>query len=105
MTLEQLNDLLAATGLPVAYYAFPAENAPPLPWICYIVTGSNNFIADGAVYKQIQHVAVELYCKDKDPNLEARVEGVLRSAGIPWEKSETYLDSEKCFEIIYEIEV
>ena len=105
MTLDELNTLLASTGMPVAYYAFPVGDAPPLPWICYVVTGSSNFIADGRVYQKSNAIDVELYCNEKDPALEARVEAVLADACIPWEKTEQYLDSEKCWEIIYEIEV
>ena len=103
MSLEELKNKLEATGLPVAYYAFPVDAAPPLPFICYLVTGSSNFIADGEVYQPINEVAVELYCKQKDPATEALVETALR--GIPWDKTETYLDDEHCIEIIYEIEV
>lgn len=105
MTLAQLNDVLQATGLPVAYYAFPEGEAPPLPWICYTVTGSRNFDADGRVYLAVRRVDVELYCAQKDLAAEALVETALDGAGIPWDKTETYLDSEQCFEIIYEIEV
>lgn len=103
MDLEKLNQRLESTGLPVAYWSFPEGEAPPLPWICYIVTGSNNFVADGTVFYQIQHVDVELYTERKEPAVQALVEQAL--TGIPWQKSERYLDDERCYEVIYEIEV
>lgn len=101
--IETLKDRLTSTGLPVAYYAFPENEAPPLPWICYVVTGSNNFMADGAVYQTVLRVDVELYTARKDIAMEAKVEAAL--AGIPWQKAEQYLEDENCHEVIYEIEV
>lgn len=101
--LEQIKNILETTGLPVAYYAFPEEEAPPLPFLCYLVAGSNNFIADGAVYHKIDRLQVELYTEVKDPAAEETVEGAL--ASFIWEKTETYIDSEKCYQIMYEIEV
>lgn len=103
MTLEELKALLESTGLPVAYRAFPVGKAPPLPFICYLVGYSNNFNADDRVYQPIDHISIELYTEYKDLTSEALVETALD--GICWEKSEEYLDDERCYEIIYEIEV
>lgn len=103
MTLEELNALLQSTGLPVAYRAFPADQAPDLPFLCYLCTSSNNFDADDRVYFPVQQVDVELYTATKRPDLEQKVEAAL--SGLCWEKSEEYLDDERCYEIIYEIEV
>ena len=46
---------------------------------------------------------VELYTKVKSPDVERAVEAVLNN--IPFIKTETYLEDEKCFQILYEIEV
>lgn len=102
-TLEMVKNILEATGIPVAYYAFPEEEAPPLPFICYLAAYSNNFIADGMVYCKIDHLQIELYTEVKDLEAEAKVEKAL--ASFVWEKTETYIDSEKCYQILYEIEV
>lgn len=103
MTLQELAALLETTGLPVAYRAFPAGKAPPLPYLCYLCTGTNNFDADDRVYQVYQGVDVELYTETKRPDLELAVEAALSDVG--WEKTEEYLDDEKCYQIIYEIEV
>lgn len=103
MTLEELKTLLESTGLPVAYRAFPVGQAPPLPFICYLVDYSNNFDADNRVYHPIDHISIELYTEYKDPASETLVETALQN--ICWEKTEEYLDDERCYEILYEIEV
>lgn len=103
MTLEELRDLLETTGLPVTYREWEANAAPPLPNICYLVSYSNNFAADGKVYCPITHVQIELYTKLKDLESEARVENAL--ASFYWEKTESYINTEKCYQILYEIEV
>lgn len=105
MTLQEFKPVLEATGLPVAYRAFPEGEAPALPFLCYHSPYTNNFAADGVAYATINHINVELYTQVKDPATEGKVEAALTGAEIYWEKSETYLEDEKCFQIIYEIEV
>lgn len=103
VTLEQIKVMLESTGLPVTYRAWPKNKAPNLPYICYLVAYSNNFGADNAVYYPISHLQIELYTNLKDPETEDNVEKALSS--LFWEKSEYYIDSEQCYQIIYEIEV
>lgn len=103
MTLSEFDVLLKTTGLPVTYRAWPENEAPPLPFVCYVEAGSNNFAADGVVYYPVKRMQVELYTKLKDPDAEVKVETALSS--FFWEKTETYLSTEKCYQILYEIEV
>lgn len=103
MTLKELEKQLETTGLPIVYRAWPEKKAPPLPFICYLTAYSNNFGADNEVYQKINHIQVELYTKLKDPELEDKVEQALSS--FFWNKTEEYIDSERCYQILYEIEV
>ncbi len=103
MTLSEVDVLLKTTGLPVTYRTWPENEAPPLPFVCYVEAGSNNFAADGVVYYPVKRMQVELYTKLKDPETEGKVEAALSS--FFWEKTETYLSTEKCYQILYEIEV
>lgn len=103
MRLEDITAMLKGTGLPVAYRAWPERKAPPLPYICYLVSYSNNFSADGVVYAPFDHILIELYTKIKSPETEDKVENAL--ASFFWEKEETYIDTERCYQITYEIEV
>ena len=103
MTLPELKNKLTVTGFPVTYRAWPEGEAPPLPFICYLCTDDDSLFADGVVYYSFSNVRVELYTQYKDPEAEEKVEAALR--GFHWKKSETYIASERCYMILYEIEV
>ena len=108
MTLAELyNALKSITGFSnkVVYRAWPVGKAPPLPFIVFLVEGSDNFGADNIVYKAINRVNVEFYSKNKDTVSEGLIEALFENLSIYWEKDETYLDDEQCYEIIYSIEV
>lgn len=103
MTLEEVKQIFETTGYPVTYRQWPEKKAPPMPFICYLVAYSSNFSADGEVYLPVNHIQVELYTKTKNLGAEDKVENALSS--LFWEKTETYIDGEKCYQILYEIEV
>lgn len=103
MTLAGLSIILKSTGLPVTYRAWPEREAPPLPFICYLCTGDGPLFADGGVYHSSTGVRVELYTQFKDPETETKVEAAL--GGFHWKKDETYINTERCYMITYEIEV
>jgi hypothetical protein len=106
MILSEIKTILEATGFPVAYSHFiEAENlpVPDPPFICYLVAYSGNFIADNKVYKQIPTVQIELYTDKKDLEAEARVEAALDSNELPYQTTETYIDSEQLFQKLYEV--
>lgn len=103
MTIEDIFALLSTSGLPVAYHSFPEKNAPQLPFICFLENGTDNMAADGRVYHSVKRITIELYTKSKDTTTEALVETAL--SGLFWNKSEQYLNDEKCYEIIYDLEV
>lgn len=101
MTLAELTQLLRATGYPVAYSHF--NDARPVPYITYLVTYSSNFMADSKVHKKIQNVDIELYTDKKDLNAEVTLESILDANEIPYDTVETFIDSEKLFQKIYEV--
>ena len=103
MTLEEFAAVLESTALPVAYRAWPEGEAPELPFLCYLSTGTDTLPADGGVYHQWDKVRVELYTERKDPAAEKRVEAAL--SGFTWTKDETYIESERCYLIVYDIDV
>lgn len=86
------------------HWATP-ESIPAMPFICYAVENSDNFGADDIVYKAVNRVRIELYSEYKDTVSEAAIETMLTNNRIYWEKDETYIDDERCYETIYSIEV
>jgi hypothetical protein len=101
MTLAELYILLKATGYPVAYSHFSAT--PSIPFITYVSAYSSNFIADNKVHQKINNVQVELYTNKKDLTAEKKLEDVLDNNEIPYETTETFIDSESLFQKIYEV--
>ena len=105
MTLEDLAGMLEETGFPFAYDHFAEGESPDPPFICYLLPGSDNFSADGRVYFRISEVRIELYTDRKDSGAEALVETVLDDAGIFYNKSEAWIQSEKLYEVLYSMEL
>ena len=103
MTLQELNAILKVTGYPVAYSHFDSPVKPP--FITYLVIGSQNLMADNKVYKKINNVNVELYTSKKDLEAEKVLEDILDENEIAYETTEQWIDSEKLFEKIYEMEL
>ena len=105
MTIAELAAMLQKTGIPFAYDHFAEGESPEPPFICYLLPGSNNFAADGKVYFRINQVRIELYTDSKDLSVERKVETVLDEAGIFYNKSEVWIQSEKLYEVLYSFEV
>lgn len=104
MTLTDLYNILTSTGLPVAYQTFkPEENVKP-PCITYEAAFSQNFGADNHVYSPFTNVDIFLFEKTKDGS-EAILEEVLNANMIFWDKTETYENDEKVYQIIYEVKI
>lgn len=104
MRLAEVKRRLEGCGLPLAYRCFPEGSAPPLPYLVYYESGEVNFPADGSNYYNTKQITVELYTQGKDPSSEAAVEAALEGLGI-WEMTEVFIDSEKCLQIVYYLEV
>lgn len=101
MTLVELKKLLDATGYPVAYSHF---NEPKkTPFITYLFTYSSNFHADNKVHRKVENTDIELYTSKKDLQAEQTLEELLNNNDLPYEKVETYIDSENIYQIIYEV--
>ncbi len=105
MTFDEIKTALDAAGFPVTYYQWPIGEVPALPYVCYFFPRSADDAADNSNYGKISAIAVELYTDNKDVNVERQMERALGAMGLVWEKSETYIDSERMYEVLYESEV
>ena len=105
MTVKEIGKMLEETGLPVAYDHFAEGRSPEPPFMVFLLPGSNHFGADGKVYRKITELDIELYTDYKDPDTEALLEDVLDAHDIYYTKDETYIESERLYEVIYSTEV
>lgn len=105
MTIENLVEMLQELKIPFAYDHFAEGESPEPPFICYLLPGSNNFAADGKVYFKVNEVHIELYTDFKDLALEKKVEDIFDSRDIFYNKSETWIESEKLYEVLYIFEM
>ena len=105
MTEQELYQMVKEPGFPTAYHHFEEGQSPDPPFLVYLYPGTNNFSADGTVFQGINQLDIELYTDKKDLEAERKVEAVLKKHGFFYEKTETYLESEKMYEVLYETEV
>lgn len=105
MTFKQIATMISSIGFPFAYYQFPEGTAQAPPFICYFYEGDNDLKADNSNYQKIEHLNIELYTDEKDFEAEAQVESVLQSAGLVWSRSEEYIDSERLYLVVYELDI
>lgn len=108
MTLQELYTALKAIGYPVAYSHFvdmPQNPAPAPPFITYREAYSSDVMADNINYVGVSNIQIELYTDRKDPAAEAAVQNKLKELGLPYSKTETYIEDERLFQVIYETQL
>lgn len=103
--MEKLVAMISEMGIPFAYDHFAEGESPEPPFLCYLLPGSDNFAADGVVYHRISQVHVELYTDSKDPAVEEKVTAVLDRHGIFYDQTETWIESEKLYEVLFSFEI
>lgn len=103
MTQAELYTALKSLGFPVAYLSFVTSPSPP--FITYQFAYDNDFMADNQNFAGIANFQVELYTKAKDVAAEKKIQDLFKTLSMPYRKNEAWLDSEKLFQIIYEIQL
>ncbi len=103
--MDELVAMISEMGIPFAYDHFAEGESPEPPFLCYLLPGSDNFAADGRVYHRISQVHIELYTDSKDPAVEEKVTAVLDSHGIFYDQTETWIESEKLYEVLFSFEI
>ena len=105
MTYKEVATMINSIGIPYAYYQFPDGTAQACPFICFFFSDSNDLAAENTNYKKIRTLNIELYTDNKDFTLEETVETVLNSNGLVYDRSESYLDSERMFMVVYTTDI
>ncbi len=103
MTQVELLNLLKATGYPVAYSHFKTE--PAAPYLVYLFSYDADLMADNRNYVEISNFQVELYTEIKDLAAEKKVQNALKGAELAYRKTETLIESENLYQILYEIQL
>lgn len=101
MTYTELYTLLQTLQIPVAYDHF--NNKVETPFIVYNLNGLDTFGADDGVYYKENRYAIYLITDTKDTTLEDSIESLFETNNIFYDKNETYLDSERTYQIVYTI--
>ena len=105
MTYEEIHTMAKEPGFPAAYSHFAEGESPKPPFLIFRTPASHNFRADAGVYRKVLKLEIELYTGMKDPEAETRVEDVLDSHGIFYDKHEIWIGQERLYEVLYEMEV
>ena len=102
MTRQQIYQLISGFGLPFAYFSFPINFVPSLPYVIYFYEADDDVIADNVNFVKVDNLRIELYTETPDFTLIDSID-----AQIPFAHSrETiYIESEQMFETIFESEV
>ena len=103
MTLEELKQRCENAGFQYAYGVFKEEVQPP--YLVGIMRASDNFMADNKVYIKDLPMQLDLVYRNKDRNLEEKIEDILL-ADVAWNKTdEAYLEDEEVFIVSYFFEL
>ena len=108
MTQAELETALKTTGYPVAYHDFKVNdnNPPPTPpFITYLRSFDTNISSDFLVHGKFKNYQIELYTIKKDLTAEQKVEAVLDKIDPDYETSETYVESESLYQVVYQIKL
>ena len=105
MTYEEISEMMQEIGLPYAYHHFAEGESPNPPFTLFLSPGENTFGADNLMYFSFKQLNIELYTDEKSPETEERVEEVLLQHNIYYTKTETWIESEKLYEVLYQMEV
>ena len=105
MSHKEVMKMVEEIGIPFAYDHFVEGEAPEPPFLVFLYPKADNFAADGIAYFKINQLDIELYTDLKNPELEEIIEAVLLKYGIFYGKTETWIESEKLYEVLYEMEV
>ncbi len=103
MIQVELAALLESTGYPIAYGGFQEATNPP--YIAYLRVFDNNISSDQKVHGKIKTYNVELYTDKKDLIAERKLETVLNNIDAGYETSETYIESESLYQVVYQIKI
>lgn len=105
MSYENINEMMLEMGLPFAYHHFAEGESPKSPFLIFLSPREHTFSADNLMYHSFKKLDIELYTDEKSPDTEEKVEEVLFQHNIYYTKTETWIESERLYEVLYQTEV
>lgn len=105
MEHKKVKEMIEELGIPYAYDHFAEGESPKPPFVIFYYPRTSNFAADGIAYFKKNVLNVEVYTDEKDIELEERIEAVFERHGLFFVKTEVWIESEKLYEVLYEMEV
>lgn len=101
MTYQQIADMVNSIGVPASYYTFQNDTGQQPPFICYYFDASDGFAADDQIYAEDTELTIELYTETKDFYLEQAVKRTLNEYGLPWSRTEAWIETERMFQVTF----
>ena len=105
MTYEEINEMISEMNIPFAYHHFAEGESPNPPFLLFLSPRENTFSADNLMYHSFKQLDIELYTDRKSPETEQIIEDVLTEHQLFYEKSEIWIESERLYQVLYEVEV
>lgn len=103
MTLEGLRERCQKNGFNYAYGVFKEPTEPP--YLIAICKDTNNFMADNKVYKKNTQIQLDYIYIDKNVEKQEKIESEIL-CDVTWNKTEeTYLQTEKIWQVSYFFEI
>lgn len=104
-TREEINAMIESMDLPFTYYQFEKGTAQAPPYVVFFYSTDSDVFADDSNYVDKEQLNVELYTRYRDFDLEKQVEAILESNGFTYGKEASFIESERLYQIAYEMEV
>ena len=105
MTYTEIAELIDSIGYPSAYYEFEDETEKAPPFIAFWYESHSYLYADDSNYQGIASLNLEFYDNNKNFEAERAIENALGAAGLTWDKAETWIESERMYEVIYTADI
>ena len=102
MTAKDIREGLEGLGFSVAYRRFGEGDTPKTPFVVFYFPSTDNFGADGTVYKEVNELDIELYSDRKDIAAEQLISAWLTENNLFFEKQEYWIESEEWIQVIFE---
>lgn len=103
MNQVQVIQLLNTLSVPSFYDHAPVGTV--LPFLTIHSEQPDNFKADNAVFCEKWNFRLDLYSAEKNLTIEKEIKDLLNENGIVWDKTESYLSDENCWEVEFEFQV